>query len=129
MNTMQRFKRCFWTALAIAAIVSWCPTQGRAASQPITAEELKYSGPFEITGPIMEIDLAENMLIVAEYRIYVVDQLIDGEHLLTVFSDDADEAVAFESFVQGQTVLVRGLRLPDGRVIAELVQAAGGQAR
>ena len=77
----------------------------------------------------MEIDFAENLLIVAEYRIYVVDLLVDGEHLLTVLSDEAGEAVAFESFVQGQTMLVRGLQLPDGRVIAELIQAVVGQAR
>jgi len=128
MHTMQRYKY-FWTAVAIALIVCWCPHQGRAAFEPITAEELKYSGPFELTGSIMEIDLAENMLVVAEYRIYVVDLLIGDEHLLTVLSDDAGEAIAFESFDQGQTVLVRGLQLPDGRVIAELIQAAGEQVR
>ena len=129
MNNLQRFKRCFWAALAIAAIVSWCPNQSRAASKPITAEELKYSGPFEVNSRIMEIDYAKNMLIVAEYTIYAVDLMVGEEHLLTVFSDEEGGAVAFETFARGQTVLVRGLQLPDGRVIAELIQKAGEQER
>jgi hypothetical protein len=129
MNNVQRFKRCFWAVLAIAVIVSWCPNQSRAESKPITAEELKYSGPFEINSRIMEIDYAKNMLIVAEYTIYAVDLMVGAEHLLTVLSDEEGEAVAFETLARGQRVLVRGLQLPDGRVIAELIQTAGEQAR
>jgi len=129
MNNVKRFKRCFGAVLAIAVIFSWCPNGGLAASKPITAEELKYSGPFEITAPIMEIEPAKNMLVVAEYEIHVVDLIVGAEHLLTVLSDEEGGAVAFESFARGQTVLVRGLQLPDGRIIAELIQTAREQAR
>jgi hypothetical protein len=122
MNYVHLLKRCLWVIAAIALISYWCPNQGRAASNPITPEELKYSGPFEITAPIMEIHRGKNMLIVAEKAIYTVDLMVGDEHLLTVFSDAEGGPVEFESLNRGQTVLVRGLELPDGRVIAELIQ-------
>jgi hypothetical protein len=127
MNIVHLLKRCFWALLTVTLIVYWCPNQSRAASKPITPEELLYSGPFEITSRIMEIDHGKNMLIVAENEIYVVDVMVGEEHLLTVFSDAEGRAVSFESFARGQTVLVQGIQLPDGRVIAELIQLAGDQ--
>ena len=81
-----------------------------------------YSGPFEITSRIMEIDQGRNMLVVAEKEIFVVDVTVGEEHILTVLADEEGSAIAFESLTRGQTVLVRGIELPDGRVIAELVQ-------
>lgn len=122
MNNVHLLKRCLWVILAMALIGYWCPNQGRAASRPITAEALEYSGPFELTAPIMEIHRGKNMLIVAEKEIYTVDLMVGSEHLLTIFSDAEGGAVAFESLKRGQTVLVRGLELPDGRIIAELIQ-------
>jgi hypothetical protein len=127
MNNVHLLKRCFWALLTVTLILYWCPNQSRAASKPITPEELLYSGPFEITSRIMEIDHGKNMLIVAENEIYVVDVMVGEEHLLTVFSDAEGRAVSFESFARGQTVLVQGMQLPDGRVIAELIQLAGDQ--
>jgi hypothetical protein len=128
MNNMRLLKRCLLAILTLALIIYWSPNQSGAASKPITPEELKYSGPFEITARIMEIDQAKNMLIVAENEIYVVNVMVGAEHLLTVLTDAQGAAVAFESFARGQTVLVKGLQLPDGRVIAELIQIAAEQA-
>lgn len=123
MNNVHLLKRCLWAMLTMTLIVYWCPNQSSAAStKPITPEELEYSGPFELTAPIMEIDPGKNTLIVAENEIFVVDLMVGAEHLLTVISDAEGGAVAFESLDRGQTVLVRGLQLPDGRVIAELIQ-------
>ena len=127
MNKVHPIKRISWAMLTLTLIVCWCPHQGWAASKPITPEELLYSGPFELTSRIMDIDSGQNMLIVAEKEIYVVDVMVGEEHLLTVLSDAAGGAVSFESFARGQTLLVRGLQLPDGRVIAELIQIAGQQ--
>jgi hypothetical protein len=131
VHLLERFfgvKRFCWALLTVALIVYWCPNQSGAASKPITPEELQYSGPFELTARIMEIDLGKNMLIVAEKEIYVVDVMVGAEHLLTVFSDAEGGAAAFESFARGQTVLVRGIELPDGRVIAELIQLASDRS-
>jgi len=122
MNNVHLLKRCLWTIFTAALLVYWCPNQSRATSQPITPEELEYSGPFEMTGRIMEIDHGKNMLIVAENNIYVVNLMVGAEHLVTVISDADGGALAFEALDRGQTVLVRGLQLPDGRVIAELIQ-------
>jgi len=127
MNNVHLLKRCLWAILTITLIVCWCPNQSGAASKPITPEELEYSGPFEITARIMEIDHGKNMLIVAEKEIYVVDLMVGAEHLWTVFSDAEGAAIAFESLDRGQTVLVRGVQLPDGRVIAELIQISNGR--
>ncbi len=128
MNNVHSLKRCLWALLTVTLIVYGCPDQSRAASKPITPDELLYSGPFEITSRIMEIDHGKNMLVVAEYGIYVVDVMVGEEHLLTVLSDAEGSTVSYESFARGQTVLVRGLQLPDGRVIAELIQLAGDRS-
>lgn len=128
MNNMRLFKRFFLAIITLTLIIYWSPNQSGAASKPITPEELEYSGPFEITARIMEIDPAKNMLVVAEKKIYVVDVLVGAEHLLTVLADAQGGAVAIESFAPGQTVLVQGLQLPDGRVIAELIQISAEQA-
>lgn len=129
MNNMRLLKPSLLSILTLTLIIYWSLSlnQSGAASTPITPEELKYSGPFEITARIMEIDLAKNMLVVAENKIYVVDVMVGDEHLLTVLADAQGGTLAFEAFAPGQTVLVQGLQLPDGRVIAELIQIAAEQ--
>jgi hypothetical protein len=63
------------------------------------------------------------MLIIAENEIYVVDLMIGTEYIKTVLSDADGRPILFDSLDRGQTVMVRGMKLPDGRVIAEeLVQ-------
>ena len=127
MNNVHLLKRCLWTIFAAALLVYGCPNQSRAAAPSITPEELEYSGPFEMTGRIMDIDHGKNMLILAENKIYVVDLMVGAEHLMTMISDADGGALAFEALDRGQTVLVRGLQLPDGRVIAELIQLSSDQ--
>lgn len=128
MNNVYLVKRFLGAMLMMSLILCWYPNQSGAASEPITPEALLYSGPFELTSRIMDVDPGKNMLIVAENEIYVVDIMVGTEHLLTVLAGAEGGAVSFESFVRGQTVLVRGLQLPDGRVIAELIQIAGEQS-
>jgi hypothetical protein len=128
MNNVHLLKRFLGAILAIPVILFWCPYPSGAASQPITPEALRYSGPFEITSRIMEIDHEKKLLVVAEKEIHVVDITVAGEHLLTLLSDAEGEPLVFDALTRGQTVLVKGIELPDGRVIAELIQITAGRS-
>jgi hypothetical protein len=127
MKNVHQFKRFLGTILAIPVILLWCPDPSGAASQPITPEALRYSGPFEITSRIMEIDYEKKLLVVAEKEIHVVDITVGGEHLLTLVSDAEGEPLLLDALTRGQTVRVQGIELPDGRVLAELIQITAGQ--
>jgi hypothetical protein len=109
--------------LTVTLVIIWCPNPGRADSNAITPSDVAYSDPFEITASIMEIDYGNNMLIIAENEIYVVDLMIGTEFIKTDLSDADGRTILFDLLERGQTVMVRGMKLPDGRVIAEeLVQ-------
>jgi len=127
MNNLHFLKRFFGVLLAIPVILLWWPSQSAAASQQITPEALRYSGPFEVTSRIMEIDPDKGLLVVAEKEIYVVDLTVGGEHLSTHLSDAEGEPLSFDALSSGQTVRVQGIELPDGRVLAELIQITNGQ--
>ncbi len=123
MKNADIVKRCFWVILIVTLIINWCPSQSQADSGAITPSDIEHSDPFEITASIMEIDYAKNMLVIAENRVYVVDLVIGGEFIESVLSDAHGDAILFDSLDRGQTVTVIGMKLSDGRVIAEeLVQ-------
>ena len=129
MNNVHLLKRFLGAILAVSVILLWCPEQSGAASQPITPEALKYSGPFEITSRIMEIDPGKKLMVVAEKQIYVIDLVVGEEHLSTLLSDAEGEPLPFQAFMPGQTVRVQGIELPDGRVLAEQIQITTGQSQ
>jgi len=125
----RRFGANRWLGaiLAVTLIITWCPGQSRAESSVIKPSDVRYSEPFELTAKIMEIDYAKNILIVAEYEIYVVDLRIGAEYIHTDLSDAHGRAIPFDSLDRGQTVRVIGMKLPDGQVVAEeLVRLSGG---
>ena len=119
MNNVDLFKRWFWTLLTVTLIVCWYPSQGQADAHAITPSDLKYSDPFELTAKIMEIDCGKNKLIIAENEIYVIDLMIGAEYVKTVLSDADGGTIFIDSLDRGQTVMVSGMKLSDGRVIAE----------
>ena len=119
MNNADRFKRCFGAIFAVTLILTWCPGQSRAESGAINPSDIRHSEPFELTAKIMEIDYGKNILIAAEYEINVVDLRIGAEHIHTDLSDPHGRAIPFDSLNRGQTVRVIGMKLPDGRVVAE----------
>ena len=128
MKNVHQLKLILGAILAIPVILLWCPHQSRAASQPITPEALRYSGPFEITSRIMEIDSEKQLLVVAEKEIHVVDLIVGGEHFLTLLSDAEGDPLPFDALTPGQTVRVQGVELPDGRVLAELIQITAARS-
>jgi hypothetical protein len=127
MKKAYNLKGWFLVVFTVTLAYIWSPGLVRADSNRITPSEIKYSEPFELTASIMEIDHGKNMLIVAENRIYVIDLMIHGENIKTVLSDADGENIFFDSFERGQTVRVSGMRLSDGRVIAEEVVLQSSQ--
>ena len=119
MNNVDLFKRWVWILLTVTLVIYWCPNQGQADAHAITPSDLKYSDPFELTAKIMEIDYGKNKLIMAEYEIYVIDLMIGAEYIKTVLSDADGGTIFIDSLDRGQTVMVSGMKLSDGRVIAE----------
>jgi hypothetical protein len=119
MNNADRFKRWLGAILTVTLIIAWCPGKSRAESSAIKPSDVRYSEPFELTAKIMEVDYGKNILIVAEYEIYVVDLRIGAEYIHTDLSDPHGRAIPFDSLNRGQSVRVIGMKLPDGRVVAE----------
>jgi hypothetical protein len=70
----------------------------------------------------MEIDYEKAMLVVAENKVLIVDMEFGGEQLTTKLTNPEEEAILLEALVPGQTVMVQGFKLDDGRVIAYQVQ-------
>jgi len=104
--------------LAVMLIIGWCPSPGRADSSRIAPSDIKFGDPFEITAGIMQIDYAKNRLILAEQEVYAVDQEVGAETIKTAVFDADGESISFDDLKIGQTVRVRGIKLPDGRLIA-----------
>jgi hypothetical protein len=100
-------------------VINGYPGSVRAASQVINPSDIEYSEPFELTASIMEIDYGKNILVVAENKIQVVDLTIGDEFIRTELTDAAGNDISFDSLDRGQTVSVVGMKLPDGRFIAE----------
>lgn len=119
MNNADRSKQIYRAVLAVSLVMLWCAGAARADSKAITPADIKFSEPFEIHANIMEVDYGKNLLFVAEYEIHVVDLLIGAEAVQTELSDADGNTLALDAFERGRSVRVSGLKLSDGRVIAE----------
>ena len=74
---------------------------------------------------LMDIDYGKSVLMVAENEVMIVDSVIGDEQFTTQVTDPEGDVISFESLHAGQKVLVRGLKLADGRVLASMVQLLG----
>jgi hypothetical protein len=101
--------------------VLW-PLIGGAFSAPISVSDLDDSDPVRFSSRIMDIDYIKSVLLVAESEVMVVDLVIGANHFKTQLTGLNSEEIFFESLDAGQKVLVQGLRLADGRVVASMVQ-------
>ena len=119
MNKTYQLKRWIWVVLAVNLIMNCFAVAGWAESSAISPSDIEYSDPFKLTASIMEIDYGSQMLIVAENKIFVVDVMVGAEYINTLLSDADGNTIQFESLDRGQTIAVTGMKLPDGRVIAE----------
>ena len=105
-------------------ILLW-PLAGGASPEFISDRDLDDSDPVEFSSRIMEIDYGKGVLVVAENTVMTVDLMIGGEAYTTRVTDPQGKVISFDSLNTGQRVLVTGLKLADGRVVASMVQQLG----
>lgn len=105
-------------------ILLW-PLVSGASPEFISDLDLDDSDPVEFSSRIMEIDYGKGVLMVAENEVMIVDSVIGDEQFTTQVTDPEGDVISFESLHEGQKVLVRGLKLVDGRVLASMVQLLG----
>lgn len=109
-------------------ILLW-PLAGGTSPGPISARDLDDADPVEFSSHIMEIDYGKGVLVVAENQVLTIDLMIDDEQYTTRVTDFRGKAISFDSLHIGQKVLVRGLKLADGRVVASMVQQRGAESK
>lgn len=78
--------------------------------------------PFELYGIIMEVNIQKAYLIVAEKKISVTGFKVGDQLIKTTFLDANGSPITLSSFRKGQRVLVQGVTLPDGIIVAGRVQ-------
>jgi len=98
------------------------PLVSGASSELILDIDLDDSDPVKFSSRIMEIDYWKSVLVVAENEVMIVDSVIGNEQFTTLVTDPEGEVISLDSLHTGQKVLVRGLKLADGRVLASKVQ-------
>ena len=107
--------------LLLLLIFLW-PLMSLASSNHISGRDLDDADLVEFSSHIMSIDYGNGVLVVAERIVMIVDLRIGGEQFTTQVTNSEGQTIAIESLYQGQKVLVKGLKLDDGRVVASRVQ-------
>ncbi len=110
------------TFLIFLLLILLWPLVGGASSGLISGSDLDDADPVEFSSGIMEIDYDKAMLVVAENEVMIVDLLIGDEQFSTQVTNLEGEVISIESLYKGQKVLVQGMKLDDGRVVASMVQ-------
>lgn len=98
------------------------PLAGGASSELISESDLDNSDPVKFSSRIMSVDYAKGVLVVAETEVMIVDMLIGGDQFTSQVFNPAGDAISIESLSEGYSVMVQGLKLEDGRVVAAMVQ-------
>ncbi len=107
-------------------ILLW-PLVSGASPELISDRDLDDADPIEFSSRIMEIDYGKAVLVVAEHKVLTVDLMIGDEQYTTRVTGPQGKEISFDSLHTGQKVLVRGLKLADGRVVASMVQHLGAR--
>ena len=115
------YRRSMTYIVLLALILLW-PPLSTASSKYFSETDLDQAEPVEVTSHIMSIDYNQGIFVVAESQVMIVDVVIGGERFTTQVVNTEDEAISFEELSVGQTVLVQGLKLVDGRVVGARVQ-------
>jgi hypothetical protein len=109
-------------------VLLFCPLPGTAEEKNLHLD-FDNSDPVEFNARIMEINHKKAELVVAEEVIYVVDIMIGEQRFFTEVTDAEGNPNGFESFNEGDIVLVRGFKTSDGVVFASLLQKAKKQRK
>ncbi len=127
MRSIVRFKIPLGIVLACCVLLFY-PLPGTAEEKNLHLD-FDNSDPVEFNARIMEINHEKAELVVAEEVIYVVDIMIGEQRFFTEVTDAEGNPNGFESFNEGDIVLVRGFKTSDGVVFASLLQKAKKQRK
>ena len=119
----NKWAGAFFACLCIGML--W-PLAAGAVSDGISEAALDNADPVEFSSHVMSVDYGKGVLVVAEAEVMIVDMFIAGEQFTSRVVDSEGEAISIESIYKGQTVMVQGLKLGDGRVVAAMVQVLDG---
>lgn len=78
-----------------------------------------HAASVELTAPIMEINLVNDYMVVAEKKIKLLSTVKDGAKVwITVFLDDNGSRISFNNFRQRDRVRIKGARAGFGEIDA-----------
>lgn len=79
-----------------------------------------HAAPIELTAPIMEINLVNDVMVVGEKKIKLLSIVKDGAKVwITVFLDDKGNRISFNNFRQHDLVSIKGVRSGVGGIDAQ----------
>lgn len=117
MYYMKIFKKGLILCLTISMCVFLYPAYNSYAFSWINID-LENSEPVEINALIMEVNTAKSYMIVAEKKINITS-FKDGKKIYkTKLMNKKGRVVQLSSFKEGQRVLVKGVKLIDGQIVA-----------
>ena len=114
----------FRKTLLLWVVIGICGLLYPANSGAVSAKNIFPEGvePFELYGKIMEVNIHKAYFIVAEKKISVTGFKVGDQLIKTTFLDANGRPVKINTFRKGQRVLVQGVTLPDGTIVAGRVQ-------
>ena len=114
----------FRKTLLLCLVVGMCGLLYPANAGAFSGKNVFPQGvePFELYGNIMEVNTQKAYLIVAEKKISLTGFKVGDQVIETTFLDARGRPAQVTSFREGQRVLVQGVTLPDGTMVAGRVQ-------
>jgi len=114
----------FRKTLLLWLVIGLCGLLYPANTRAFSGKNIFPQGvePFELYGKIMEVNIHKAYLIVAEKKISITGFKVGDQLYKTTFLDAKGSPVELSSFRKGQRVLVQGVTLPDGAMVAGRVQ-------
>lgn len=112
----------FLGLLLISVGAGYPPPAGAFSGVTIDLDQMTF---VEIDAGVMEVDLKESQLIVGEKIFSVTRFKIDDTLYETVLVDARGRVTSLGSFKKGERVVVKGVKLSNGDLIAGFVQKKG----
>lgn len=79
-----------------------------------------HAASIELTAPIMEINLVNDSMVVAEKKIQLLSTVKDGAKMwITVFLDENGNRISFNNFRKRDRVRIKGVRAGFGSINAQ----------
>ena len=118
-----------WMVVVVMLVFFICSMPVAVFCQPAAEYDIDDSDPVKLTSRIMEVHPEKGRLVVAEQEIWIVDFMFDGQQFKTALKNPDGDPISLENFAERQLVLVKGFKLPDGRIIASLVKQVNARQK